>query len=80
MKQWRKNSKTMNNLSLHEFVLAKRSLEIRLDTLIRNELLRFLEETGVAVKKVDIPIREVFELGNEYPSYYIDDVKVELDV
>jgi len=70
----------MNNLSLHDFILAKRSLEIRLDTAIRNELLRFLDETGIAVKKVEVPIREVFELGSEGPSYVIEDVKIELDV
>lgn len=70
----------MSKMTVEELREKKKELEIRLSTYVMNELIRFNDETGVIVREVKVPIKEVFELGKQYPTYIIEDIIVTLEV
>jgi len=63
---------------MNELQIRKRELELRLSVYLANEISRFVQDTGIRVVGVDVPLQEVYELGSMNPHHLLS-VEVELE-
>jgi len=67
-------------MDIKELYTRKRELELRLYVAIEKELELFVEDTGVHVSNLLVPILTFSEMGNPKKTYKLGDVAVGLDV
>lgn len=67
-------------MDIRELAMRKRELEVRLSVAIANELSRFVQDTGVRVLDIDIPMHQVYEFGSMREHSLVDvEVLLELE-
>lgn len=66
-------------MDMYELLIRKRELELRLSIAIAHDIERFVQDTGVRVNAIEIPIQEVYEIGTMQPHHFIS-VEVGLDI
>lgn len=66
-------------MQINELHQRTMELELRLSIAIAQEISRFVDDTGVRVTSIDIPMQEVYEIGTMNPHHFIS-VRIGLEL
>ena len=67
-------------MEIEEYKAAKRNLELKMKTALRDMINEFHAEAGVAPHDIDVAMIETSQVQDEKPSWLVADVKVHIDI